>query len=167
MPIETITFQGEQYPAFQAEGNAAQWIRPFTQRLCKGKGYDIGFGRPEWCLPGAIPIELNRYGIKGCGAMNLPEFGVDFIVASHVLEHLGDWVAAIEYWTSALKNGGILFIYTAHSSQRYWRPYNNRKHKHWFEPNMIVDCMRAFGYINIFNSERDLNHSFSVVGEKG
>ena len=50
--------------------------------------------------------------------------------------------------------------------QKYWRPWNNRKHKHAFVPEVIVDFMEENGYTNIFSSQRDLNHSFIVVGEK-
>jgi len=31
---------------------------------------------------------------------------------------------------------------------------------------MITDFMKDNGYTNIFSSQRDLNHSFIVVGEK-
>lgn len=166
MPIDVISFNGKEYPAFQAEGNAAQWVRPFVQRVCKGKGYDIGFGKPEWCLPGAIPIEQSHYGLKGYHAMKLPKDDVDYIVASHILEHMEDWVATIEYWTTKLRPGGVLFIYTSHGDQEYWRPWNDRKHKQWFEPYMIVECLKHFKYTKVFHSGRDLNYSFSVMGEK-
>jgi hypothetical protein len=82
------------------------------------------------------------------------------------LEHLDNWVDALEYWTSVLKVGGVLFLYLPHYSQEYWRPWNNRKHLHIFTPEIIKDYMLSRGYINIFGSGPDLNNSFMVVGEK-
>jgi hypothetical protein len=60
----------------------------------------------------------------------------------------------------------VLFLYLPHYKQEYWRPWNNCKHLHIFSPDIIVDYMRDRNYTNIFNSERDLNDSFMVVGEK-
>ena len=171
MPIETIIFQGMEYPAFQAEGNATQFILPYAKKLLKGRGFDIGFGRNDWALGmGSIPIDIKPgVGLQGYHAMKLPkkELPVDYIFCSHSLEHLPDWVAAIEYFASCLTVGGVLFLYLPHEEQRYWRPFVNRKHKHWLTARMVSSCMREFGFIKTFSSERDLNWSFAVVGEKG
>lgn len=170
MPIETISFSGEEYLAFQAEGNAAQFILPYAKHLLKGRGFDIGFGRNEWALGmGSIPIDIKPdVGLQGYHAMKLPkkELPTDYIAAIHSLEHLPDWIAAIEYWTACLKIGGVLFLYLPHPDQLYWRPYCNRKHKHCLDAKLVCDCLSKFNYGNIFHSERDLNWSFLVVAEK-
>ncbi|NDG31643.1 hypothetical protein EB118_16440 [bacterium] len=59
MSIEFINFGPWRYPKFQAEGFSSQFCWSFAQRFCKGDGFDIGCGRPEWCLPGAQGIDLN------------------------------------------------------------------------------------------------------------
>jgi hypothetical protein len=41
--MNTITFNGQQYPEFQAKGNASQFAIPFAKHFCKGEGYDIGY----------------------------------------------------------------------------------------------------------------------------
>ena len=41
MPIETIKFREFEYPKFQAEGNAAQFVLPYIKHVCKGRGFDI------------------------------------------------------------------------------------------------------------------------------
>ena len=100
------------------------------------------------------------------GLVNLPDGQIDYIFSSHCLEHVPDWAGTLLYWTEKLCDGGILFLYLHHYDQKYWRPWNNRKHKHAFVPEVIVDFMEENGYTNIFSSQRDLNHSFIVVGEK-
>lgn len=161
--MDTINYKGVTYPLFQSEGNAAQFAIPFAKHLCKGTGYDIGCGRVEWALPGAIAIDLN---FNDHDAFNLPLVGVDYIFSSHCLEHIKDWVAALEYWHDILRLGGTMFLYLPDYSQVYWRPWNNRKHLHVLTPNMITDWMKDKGYTNIFASGVDLNNSFMVAGEK-
>jgi len=163
--MRTIEYNNKQYPKFQDEGNASQFAIPFAKHFCKGVGYDIGCNRLDWAFPNAQAIDL--LFDDEWEAYNLPDNLVDYIYSSHCLEHLPDWVKALEYWTSKLKTGGVLFLYLPHYNQEYWRPWNNRKHLHVFTPEIIKDYMEASGYINVFVSEKDLNDSFMVVGEKG
>lgn len=162
--MNTLNYKGKNYPHFQAEGNASQFAIPFAKHFCSGVGYDIGCNRLEWAFPGAKPIDL--LFDDEWDAYNLPEGSVDYIYSSHCLEHLQDWVGALDYWTSKLKRGGILFLYLPHYNQEYWRPWNNTKHIHMFSPEILRDYLTDRKYVNIFNSDRDLNDSFMVVGEK-
>jgi len=163
--MELIKYKGEIYPKFQEEGNAAQYAIPFAKQFCKGYGFDIGCKYKDWSLPNSIPIDLSFN--NGYDAINLPTSkDVDYIFSSHCLEHIDNWVDVMDVWYKTLKIGGILFLYLPHYEQHYWRPWNNNKHKHIFTPQIIKDYMLNKGYKNIFNSERDLNYSFMIVGEK-
>lgn len=162
MGIDTINFKGIAYPKFQSEGHASQFAIPFAKHVCKGIGYDIGCNRLEWAYPGAIPIDLQF----NSNALDLPEPMVDYIFSSHCLEHLPNWVTALDHWGSRLKSGGVLFLYLPHASQHYWRPWNNRKHVHIFTPEIIEAYLTDNGYSNIFYSGVDLNNSFMIMGEK-
>lgn len=163
--IETIEYKGKSYPKLQTEGFAAQYAFPFAMKICKGQGYDIGCNRQEWCLPGAIGIDRN-FRAPLNDAMNLPYDYVDYIFSSHCLEHLDSWKDALCYWTDKLILGGVLFLYLPHYSQEYWRPENNDKHKHIMIPDLIRDFLYELDYRNIFVSGVDLNHSFTVIGNK-
>ncbi len=168
MPIETIEFNGDLYPRFQAEGFAAQFAIPFASKLCKGIGYDIGCNRPEWALPGAIPIDP---AIDGCGfdAYNLPPLTVDYIFSSHCLEHLPNYVQALEVWHSKLHKGGVLFMYLPNmDTQAYWRPWHNKKHIHYFTPEIMEKYFSDHLHLwkNVIVCGTDLNASFYVVAEK-
>ena len=161
--METITFKKRKYPLFQAKGFAAQFAIPFALHVCHGTGYDIGCMKKEWAFPGAIPID--KAFDEGYDAMNLPQKNVDYIFSSHALEHIENWVDVLDYWTEILKPGGVLFLYLPHYNQEYWRPWHNRKHLHCFDVKVIKDYMDQ-NYIDIFYSERDLNDSFMIFGEK-
>lgn len=161
--IETIQFKDHTYPAFQSQGFAAQFAFPFAEKVCKSKGYDIGCNRAEWCFPIAMGIDplLGKWD-----ASNLPYTDMDYIFSSHCLEHLPDWVAALDYWQTKLKTGGVLFLYLPHPSQQYWRPWNNRKHIHSLSPEVIKDYLTDRGWDKIFVSGCDLNNSFIAMAEK-
>ena len=162
--IENIEYKGDKYPSFQTIGNASQFAIPFAKHVCKGFGYDIGCMKKEWSFPGSYPIDLSFY--DEWDSNKLPSMPPEYIFSSHCLEHVDDWVDTMNYWYDRLVDGGTLFLYLPDYSQKYWRPWNNRKHRHAFVPEMIVDFMKDNGYTNIFSSQRDLNHSFIVVGEK-
>ena len=163
--IEIIKYNNKEYPLHQAIGNAAQFAIPYAKHYCKGVGYDVGCMKEEWAFPGSIPIDLkfpNEYH-----ALNLPlKEEVDYIFSSHCLEHIYEWVDVLNYWYLKLKTGGVIFLYLPHYDQEYWRPWNDRRHVTIFTPEIISDWMKSKGLKKIFWSERDLNHSFMIVGEK-
>lgn len=162
--MKFISFENQEYPIFQAEGNASQFAIPFARHFCKGVGYDIGCNRLDWKLEGAIAIDP----LIDCSqdAFNLPQKEVDYIYSSHCLEHLDSWVDAIIYWTDHIKKEGVLFLYLPDYSQTYWRPWNNKKHKHIIERNHLVDLLKKLNYNKILISGIDLNNSYMVIGLK-
>lgn len=162
--MELVHYKNSSYPAFQAQGNSAQYVMPFATKVCKGYGYDVGCGKVEWSLPGSVPVDLSLN--NGYSATSLPAPLADYIFSSHCLEHLEDWVHALDYWTTKLHSGGVLFLYLPHYSQQYWRPWNNYKHKHVLQPEVLLDYYSDKGYTNVFCSGVDLNNSFAIFGEK-
>lgn len=162
--IETIQFKEHTYPAFQSQGFAAQFAFPFALQVCKGVGYDIGCNRQAWCLPDAIPVD--PVICDSDSAYDLPPIKVDYVFSSHCLEHLPNWVEALDYWQTKLKPGGVLFLYLPHPSQEYWRPWNNRKHIHSLSPEIIKAYLTDNGWGKIFVSGCDLNNSFIAMAEK-
>ena len=162
--IDYIEYKGDKYPSFQTIGNASQFAIPFAKHFCKGFGYDIGCMKKEWSFPGSYPIDLSFY--DEWDSNKLPSTPPEYIFSSHCLEHVDDWVETMDYWYDRLVDGGVLFLYLPDYSQKYWRPWNNRKHKHAFMPEIIKDYMTDKGYINIFVSGIDLNNAFMITGEK-
>lgn len=161
--MELITFRNKTYPKLQSVGYAAQFAIPFAKHFCKGVGVDVGPMKEEWSFPGSYLVDpaINEYH-----ALNFPYDNLDYIFSSHCLEHLDNWVSVLDYWTTKLKSSGILFLYIPDYSQEYWKPWNNRKHKNIFTPQILVDYTNDNGYKNIFSSGIDLNNSFMIVAEK-
>lgn len=162
--VETVEFKGREYPAFQTNGFAARFAMPFALEVCKGEGVDVGCNRMEWKFPGSYPVdpEINEYH-----ATNFPYTNLDYVFSSHCLEHIPDWVGALEYWTESIKQGGVLFLYLPDYSQEYWRPWNNRKHLHIFTPQIMNDYLRSSErYSKVFVSGVDLYNAFMVIAEK-
>jgi len=173
--MKTVEFNQKDYPAFQSEGFASQFAFPFAQKLLQGEIYDIGYSKPEWKLPNAIGIDLNRFctptgnenQMNGYSATNFIGQELDGIFSSHCLEHLNDWVGVLDYWTSKLKSGGLMFLYLPDCDQQeYWRPMNNRKHVNWLTPAMLQDYYLMRGFKNIFVTGHDLNYSFYAIATK-
>jgi predicted SAM-dependent methyltransferase len=174
--METINFNGKDYPALQAHGFASQYSFPFATLLCKGEGVDVGYSKPEWKLPGAIGVDLDKVSfasstgesdMNGYSATNFIGQELDYIFSSHCLEHLNDWVGVLDYWSSKLKSGGVLFLYLPNTDyQEYWRPMHNRKHCNWLTPAMLKSYYESRSFKNVFVTEGyDLNGSFYAVGE--
>ena len=164
MPLKFITHNGKKYPHWQAEGNAARWVLPLAQYHCIGKGYDIGYSKEAWMLPGAIGIEPSID--PKWDAMKLPTGEVDYIFSSHCLEHVQrNWYDVIDYWLSKIRIGGILFLYLPHACQSYWHPSSNRKHIHSFDGSEIEVYLDRLGH-EVYVSGPDFNNSFVVVCEK-
>lgn len=134
--------------------NFESWLSDVTIMLSKDSN-----------ITQSYPIDPN---INQHSALNFPEncSNLDFIISSHCLEHLNDWVDVLDYWYDNIKVGGVLFLYLPDYSQRYWRPWNNRKHKNIFTPSIIEDWMLDKEFNMIFKSGIDLNNSFMIFGEK-
>ena len=113
----------------------------------------------------SFPIDPS---INEFNATNFPEGceNLDYVFSSHCLEHISNYVEALEYWKSKLKDKGVLFLYLPSSTQRYWLPQHNRKHLHAFTPNIIKECLEDLGFNNIFVSGIDLNNSFCAMCNK-
>jgi len=161
-----LEYNGKKYPQMQSQGFAAQFAIPYAKHYCKGVGYDIGCCKPEWSYPGSITIDPAID--TSHDAYNLPDQKVDYIFSSHCLEHLSNWVSALNYWIDHIKSSGYLFLYLPHYDQEYWRPWNNRKHIHAFTPCIINDFLKSHSNIvtdSVFVSEKDLNCAFMAVAE--
>jgi len=164
--IETVTHNGKNYPKFQLQGFAAQFAFPFAQKVCRGTGYDIGCNRLPWMYrdaDGKAALPIDPLISSEYDAMKLPDVKVDYIFSSHCLEHLPNWVEALNYWRTKLHPGGVLFLYLPAYSQTYWRPWHNTKNVHIFTPEILSDYLTDKGCENIFVSGVDLNDSFMVM----
>jgi SAM-dependent methyltransferase len=155
-------YKGQLYPEYIKYGNACYFCLPFAQHFCKGEGLDVGgWTEKGWVYPGARVVNIDLD--DEYHAHNLPTGTYDYIFSSHTLEHLDDYISALEHWRTRLRPGGALFLYLPHPDMEYWRPENNRKHRHLFYPHDVAKTLRGLGYEQVLASERDLYWAFSVV----
>lgn len=174
--MNTINFNGKDYPALQAEGFASQYCFPFAKKVCKGFGVDIGYSKPEWKLPGAVGIDLGKWMptdtkelTADVSADNFNTDPLDYCFSSHMAEHyVGRFQSLIEYWLTKLKDGGVVFLYLPNCmEQEYWA-WVNEKHIHVMSPEMLkgyCEYLKSTGRISshYVTEGFDLNQSFYCV----
>ena len=162
--IKLIDYKEKKYPLWETQGNSAYFIIPYAKEVCRGFGYDIGCNKEEWSLLGSMPIDIQFN--NGYHALKLPEQKVDYIFSNHCLEHLNNWVDALDYWIKCLNENGVIFLYLPHYSQEYWRTWNNRKHIHNLNKEVLMDYFNQKEKLNYLQiSGCDLNHSFAVIAQ--
>ena len=161
-----VEYEGDLYPIRLTQGNAMENIESKALEFCRGRGIDIGANK--WPLAGATPIDLDG----SMNAYDLHEFeeeSLDFVFASHVLEHLEDWEFALRLWISKLKIGGILFLYLPHESMKLWRmgsPYVTT-HK-WIPTWQVITeyLVKLEMKVLDFNPDKDDFWSFHIISCK-
>lgn len=156
-------YRDKRYPDLIRNWRMSRYIAPIAKQFCVGNGVDIG--SRDAPFPGAIPVDITDD--NEWHAMNLPVKAgekLDYVFSSHCLEHIPDFVSAVEYWITLLKSSGVIFLYLPHWEMEHWRPWHNRKHSHFFEPKHIKDFLECLGLKNVLVSGIDLASSFSAVG---
>lgn len=89
-------------------------------RFCKGRGIEIGSGGRHF-VKGSLLVDIvDNFSTPGgykvdyfADAHSLPKIedsSLDYVCASHVLEHLTNPIKAIREWSRILKPGGVLWL---------------------------------------------------------
>ncbi len=158
-------YDGELYPDYLNQGNAAQFIRHVAEPYCIGNGLDIGGG--PWGFPGARVVDN---GTENAMRLDVADGSLDYIFSSHCLEHLTEPSAAIKLWASKLRRGGSLFLYLPHPSMKLWRPgsaWVGDGHKWSPSPATVAEMIVETGCRIIGrNDERDAYWSFWICGSR-
>lgn len=160
-------YQGELYPEYLNNGNAASFILPKAKPYCQGKGLDIGASK--WPFPGATPID-NAPGQNAYQLDTIADSSLDYVFSSHCLEHLENWKEALKLWIGKLKPGGILFLYLPHESMKLWHPgapWVSDGHK-WIPTHQVLNKFLSGERLEIidYNPQTDKYWSFHIVARK-
>ena len=146
---------------------------PYT----RGKGLDLGCG-PEKGFPHFRGIDSNKdeamFGIRASGAdfiiptcEELTDFASgsqDFIVSSHLLEHIKDHEKALREWWRVLRPGGHLCLYLPHKLfyPNIGTEGANPDHVHDFMPDDIINVMKGVGGWDLIeNQDRNEGDEYS------
>lgn len=99
-----------------------------------------------------VTNSLKEYGIDNKPIDSFTDESLDYIILSHVLEHLIDPVETINQCIAKLKSGGLLYIEVPNNpkwSARYFEPHitfwNENSFRKFFEINFKDSC-ELFGY---------------------
>ena len=130
------------------------------RRFCKGKGIEIGSGGCH-NVKGSMLVDIvNNFSDKRsykvdyqADAHHLPGItgaSLDYVCASHVLEHLTDPIKAILEWARILKPGGLIWLRIPDKRKTFDRTRDNTRLSHLIEdyennvpvddPTHIEDC---------------------------
>jgi len=123
----------------------------FVQRYLKGVGTEIGaFTSP---VPGIQPIYVDKFvefaGERCLGdyfgdAVDLPfvDRSLDYVVASHVLEHCANPIKALGEWFRVLKPGGIAYVVVPDKRYTWDRNRNETPLSHMIDDfeSGVTDC---------------------------
>jgi predicted SAM-dependent methyltransferase len=116
------------------------------------KGIDVGCG-PRKVAQGAVGIDILRKESEAdllASGDQLP-FGrdaLDFVVASHNLEHYDDIQITLREWKRVLKKGGIIGVVVPDDRIIDTRALNPQ-HKHALTPELLKDHVRRSGGLEI------------------
>lgn len=129
-------------------------------RFCRGKGIEIGSGGRH-DVKGSILVDIvDDFSNNGpykvdyrADAHHLPEIAnasLDYVCASHVLEHLTNPIKAILEWMRILKPGGVIWLKIPDKRKTFDKTRKNTTLKHLIEdydkdvsvddPTHIEDC---------------------------
>ncbi len=114
------------------KGAPLRWLENrILARHLRGRGIEIGALWRKFPVPGRVKAyyvdriadeDLHRHYSEVSGAIVAPDVvadamrlpfrcgGLDFVIASHVLEHLPFPLAALRHWYEVLRPGGILLL---------------------------------------------------------
>lgn len=117
----------------------------FFDRYMSGEGLDIGFRGAKKntlpILPGAIGVDKNYPGYDG---MTLPfeDESQSYVYSSHILEHIDDYIIAIQEWYRVIKTGGHI-ITVVPSRDMYEKKLHppsrwNADHKRFYTPRTLL-----------------------------
>jgi SAM-dependent methyltransferase len=131
-------------------------------------GYRGGDPKNEPITETAIGIDLDYAGYDG-RILPFPNASQDAVFASHVLEHIEDWAAALADWYRVLKIGGYMVIAVPHRDlyERKSAPPSrfNGDHKRFYTPasllNEIEEALPVGGYR--IRSLRDIDDDFDYT----
>jgi len=130
--------------------------RDLLAKYCVGRGIDVGCGRAK-VHKDAIGIDLFQYSTNSVNYSSVSADDLwmfkngelDYVVASHILEHMTDTKKTLKEWDRVLKIGGTLGIIVPDGELRP-RTILDRSHKVSLSKNTMSYLLKHFlGYKQI------------------
>lgn len=103
-----------------------------------------------------------------CSAIN----GFDYVIMSHILEHVDDPIETLEMVGELLAEGGKILVYTPNIEAfgrrltgKYWRGYEAPRHFHLFSPKSLISLVAKSKKIEILTAHSTTrgNRNFMIA----
>lgn len=106
-------------------------IKPLLDKYCTGNGLEIGAGKHPYGEKSRT-IFLDKFTDNKDGtprpdivsdATDIPreDASFDYVISSHVLEHMQDAIGALKEWVRVIKPNGVLFLVLPHGDRTFDR----------------------------------------------
>jgi len=153
------------------------WVYPLVSKLCGGdkKGLDVGgsgYADGKIPIPGATIVDPRKAGSGNAYDLSMYEDeDYDFVLFSHVLEHLDDPEKAMMEAYRKLSFGGLVVCYSPHPDHIEWNPKKNPPAAagHLWQPTStsMGRLLIMAGYSVIYSEvNQDKFGGFLTVGKK-
>lgn len=160
----------------EIEKHHMRWyIDGIYKNYLHGLGYDVGYAGEAGKF---LPVVSSAWGLDlktpGYDGLRIPTKDIDYIFASHMLEHVDNPKAYIKEWFDSVKVGGHVFIVVP-SKFRYERkdapPSQwNLGHKTFYTPgvlfNQIEDTLAPRTYEIVHFRDNNDNYDYTTPLDK-
>lgn len=149
----------------------------FYQKYLSGRGVDIGY-KGLGCPPGMETVVPNAEGLDldtpGYNGLILPyeTESLDFVFASHTLEHIPDYVKTLQEWHRVLKIGGHMVLLLPHAflyERAYYIPGpwgSCDDHKRVYTPSRVLreieESLRPNSYRVVSLKDNDKGFNYGI-----
>ena len=161
----------ESRKSFDAKIDSGFWTRFVTGPAVLDIGFQGGseLGQVVPILPGAIGVDVDFPGYDG-RILPFADASQDMVYSSHCLEHIPDYIKAIQEWYRVTRIGGhiITVVPSAHLYERKWRvpSYWNIDHRRVYSPALLLAEFEAALLPNSYRvrhlAENDANYQYGL-----
>ncbi len=160
----------------EIEKHHMRWfVDGIYRKYLVGNGYDVGYAGEAGMF---LPVTSQAWGLDlktpGYDGLHIPTKDVDYIFASHMLEHVNNPEAYIREWFSSVRQGGYVFIVVP-SKYRYERKESppsrwNLGHVTFYTPGLLLThveaALPATSYELVHIRDNSDNYDYSVPLDK-
>lgn len=142
---------------------------------CRKRGIDVGASyfrvNKHNGFQGAVPVDITIPGSGDAENLVQANSSQDYVIASHILEHVTDPERAVQEAFRVLDHNGVFFTYSPYPGTPEWDPKLNANireaHKWQPSPGSLSRLMLLTGFkVEYCEWEPDHINSFLVVGRK-
>lgn len=126
------------------------------RHYCVGEGLEIGPGRHPYCVgPGVVYLEKHpgsRDGmarphiVADANAIPRPDESFDYLLSSHVLEHMPDTIRTLNEWARVLKPDGVLVLILPHADRTFDRHRQKTRLDHHIRDHVTLGAGPDHGH---------------------